>query len=65
MNIANDPRTFTVETMEGRQGVFLCIDNGKTSIPIAKFLPNIDTNVLWDVLSLHWKVAQTQGRMGI
>lgn len=65
MNIVNDGRTFTVETVEGRSGVFLCINDGKTSKPIAKFLPGIDTKVLWDVLSLHWKVAQTQGRMGI
>lgn len=63
--IENDKRTFTVETIEGRPGAFLCLDNGKESEPIAKFLDETKILEFWDVIKMKWQVAHAQGKSGI
>jgi hypothetical protein len=56
--------TLTTENFGG-EDIFLCIDDGKTSKPIAKFMDVADVQLFHSVLNKKWQVAQTQGRMGI
>lgn len=57
--------TFATETISGRKGIYLCIDDGKSSRPLAKFLTEEDVTLFHAQLQQNWMVAQTQGRMGI
>ncbi len=64
-NTERNPCTFTTETIPGRKGIYLCIDNGKEAFPIAKFFTEEDVKLFHTQLQQNWMVAQTQGRMGI
>jgi hypothetical protein len=57
--------TFTTETIDGCLGTYLCIDNGTESKPIAWFLDDTHVQLFYSIMQQNWKVAQTQGRMGI
>jgi len=64
-NIEKVIGTFTTETIDGCLGTYLCVDDGKTSKPIAWFLDDADIQLFYSIMQQNWKVAQTQGRMGI
>ncbi len=57
--------TFTTETIPGREGIYLCIDNGKDVRALAKFLSKEDVKLFHAQLQQNWLVAHTQGRTGI
>lgn len=57
--------TFTTETLPDREGVWLCIDNSQTLIPLARFESEDAVRCFNEALALARSVSHAQGQLGI
>ena len=57
--------TLTVERREDVDGLWLCVENGVTSEPIARFVCESAAAAFHRATSLAYQKAHTMGRMGI
>jgi hypothetical protein len=65
MMIEDTILTFTVETRDDADGLWLCVENGFASEPIAQFVSESAVAAFHRANSLAYKKAHTMGRMGI
>lgn len=61
----NSNWTLHVQTLDGKKGVWLCLDNGEETIPIAKFLSMKAAEQYKEAVSVAFIKAHTMGLMGI
>lgn len=57
--------TLHVETRDDKQGIWLCLDNGLESIPIARFTSEKAAEQYKQAIDIAFVKAHTMGRMGI
>jgi hypothetical protein len=67
MSVLNQAANYTlhVETREDETGLWLCVDDGATSIPIAKFISEEAVELYHRATHAAFVKAHTMGRMGI
>jgi hypothetical protein len=61
----NSTWTLHVQTLDGKKGIWLCLDNGVETIPLAKFLSMKAAEQYKAAVSAAFIKAHTMGVMGI
>jgi len=61
------PETYTlhVETRDDKSGIWLCLDNGKEAIPLARFVSASAAEKYKQAVAMAFVKAHQMGRAGI
>ena len=61
------PETYTlhIEEREDEDGIWLCVDNGQQSIPVAQFVSEESIELFRKAVQIAFVKAHTMGMMGI
>ena len=65
MRLDGTIKTLTVETRDDEEGLWLCVDTGKQSTPIARFISYEAVTAFIEANSLSFRKAYAMGKMGI